>query len=63
VLTACGFSANPAIVITYRLSSLMLIARAALVAFTGGRTSVVQIKICPIVEGIAVILIFTGSFI
>jgi hypothetical protein len=33
------------------------------IAFTGAKTPVIQIKICPFIEGLAAILIFIGTLI
>ncbi len=63
VITILGYGADPAAVVTYRMASLMLIARAIVVSFTGARTPVVQMKICPFIEALAAILIFLSTII
>jgi hypothetical protein len=37
VITACGYAATPAAIVTYRMAALLLIARSILVSFTGAR--------------------------
>ncbi|MFC2006050.1 hypothetical protein ACFLVG_03730 [Chloroflexota bacterium] len=60
-ITIFGGSQNPVSIIVYRISALMLIALAVLSLFTGARTSIVPIKICPAVKIIVAILFILGS--
>ena len=60
-ITVLGFSQNPVSIIVYRASALMLIAMAVLSLFTGVRTSIVPIKICPIVKTAVAIQFFLGT--
>jgi hypothetical protein len=46
----------------YRASGLMLIIMAALTAFTGARTSIVPIKICPLVKTVVALMFFLGTY-
>ena len=55
-------SENPVSMIVYRISAVMLIVMAVLSLFTGARTSIVPIKICPIVKITVAILFFLGVF-
>lgn len=52
---------NHASLIVYRASAVMLIVMAGLTAFTGARTSLIPIKICPVVKTTVAILFFLGS--
>ncbi|MBU1319756.1 MAG: hypothetical protein KKG33_07140 [candidate division Zixibacteria bacterium] len=52
---------NPAAILAYRLCGLMLIVLAALSMFTGARTSILPMKLCPAVKMAAAILFFIGS--
>ena len=45
----------------YRISALMLIIMALLTLSTGARTSILPIKICPLVKTTVAILFFLGS--
>jgi hypothetical protein len=47
----------------YRASGLMLIIMAGLTAFTGAKTSIIPIKICPAVKTVVAILFFLGTYI
>jgi hypothetical protein len=46
----------------YRISALMLLAMVVLSLFTGARTSIIPIKICPIVKTIVAVLFFLGVY-
>ena len=48
---------NPVSIIVYRASALMLIIMAGWTLFTGARTSIVAIKICPLILTIVAILV------
>lgn len=63
VVTILGGSGEEVSLIVYRASSGMLIIMAMLSLFTGARTSIVPIKICPLVKTTVAILIFLGSVI
>ncbi len=54
-------SQNPVSLIVYRLSAMMLVIMAGLTLLTGARTSIVPIKICPIVKTSVALLFFLGS--
>ena len=53
---------NSAVLFVLRLSSVMLLCMAVLSLFTGARSSVIPIKICPVVKTLCAILIFAGTF-
>jgi hypothetical protein len=61
LVTILGESSNPVSIIVYRLSALMLIIMAAWTLLTGARTSIVPIKICPIVKTVIAMLFLLGS--
>ncbi len=61
LVTISGGSPDSVSVIVYRLAALMLIAMAGLSLFTGARTSIVPIKICPWVKTAVAILFIAGS--
>jgi hypothetical protein len=52
---------NPVSVIVYRASALMLLVMAVWTGLTGARTSIIPIKICPIVKTAVAILFILGS--
>ena len=52
---------NPVSVIVYRISAVMLFIMAGLTQLTGARTSILPIKICPVVKTAVAILFFLGS--
>ena len=54
-------SQNPGSLIVYRLSAVMLVIMAGLTLLTGARTSIVPIKICPLVKATVAILFFLGG--
>jgi len=54
-------SVNPVSVIVYRASALMLLVMAVWTGLTGARTSIIPIKICPIVKTAVAILFISGS--
>jgi len=60
-ITILGGSQNPASIIVYRISALMLIVMAGWTLLTGARTSIVPIKICPLVKTAVAILFFLGT--
>ena len=60
-VTIWAGSKNQASIIVYRASALMLIIMAVLTLLTGARTSIVPIKICPLVKTTAAILLLVGS--
>jgi len=47
--------------VVYRASAAMLVVLAAWTALTGGRTAVVQFKICPVVKTTVAVLFVVGS--
>jgi len=60
-VTVLGSAQNPVSIIVYRACALMLIIMAGWTLLTGARTSIVPIKICPIVKTLVAILFFLGS--
>ena len=60
-ITLSEGSQNPASLIVYRVSVVMLIVMAGLSLLTGARTSIVPMKICPLVKITVAILFFLGS--
>ena len=61
LITILSGSQNPASLNVYRISAVMLIIMAGLTLLTGARTSILPIKICPIVKTAAAILFLVGS--
>jgi len=61
-ITILGGSQNPVSIIVYRASALMLIIMAVLTSLTGARTSIVPIKICPVVKTIVAVLFLLGVY-
>ena len=61
-ITVLGGSQNPVSIIVYRISALMLLVMVVLSLFTGARTSIIPIKICPIVKTIVAVLFFLGVY-
>ena len=59
--TIGGGSQNLVSIIVYRASALMLMVMAGLTLLTGARTSIVPIKICPLVKTAVAILFFSSS--
>jgi hypothetical protein len=54
-------SSTPVSTVVYRASALMLVVMAAWTGVTGARTSIVPIKLCPVVKTLIAILFFLGS--
>jgi len=52
---------NPASIIVYRASAAMAIIMAGWTFLIGGRTSIIPIKICPLVLTTVAVLFFLGS--
>jgi hypothetical protein len=61
-ITITGGTRNPVSLNVYRASALMLVVMAILTAFTGARTSIVPIKICPAVKIVVALLFFLGTY-
>ena len=61
LVTAIVGSQNPVSTLVYRISAGMLVVMAMWTSLTGARTSVVPIKICPIVKTAVAILFIIGS--
>jgi len=61
LVTVLAGSQSQAAHIMYQASAVMLIIMAGLTLLTGARTSIVPIKICPIVKTTVAILFFLGS--
>ena len=60
-ITLSGGAQNPASLIVHRVSSVMLIVLAGLSLLTGARTSIVPMKICPLIKITVAILFLLGS--
>jgi len=60
-VTFWGGSANVVSIIVYRSVAAMLIIMAGLTLFTGARTAIIPIKICPVIKIIAAIFVLGGS--
>ena len=60
IITILAGSQNPVSIMVYSISALMLVVMAVLSLFTGARTSIVPIKICPLVKTVVAILFFLG---
>ena len=52
---------NTVALLVYRLSAAMLICMAALTLFTGARTSILPMRLCPAVKTVAAVLILLGG--
>jgi len=52
---------DAAAILVYRISASMLIVLAGLSLFTGARTSIVPVKICPVIKTVVAILFLLGS--
>jgi len=63
VLLVCLWAGanHPASILVYRSSAVMLLVMAGLTLFTGAKTSMAPIKICPIVKTTAAALLLVGS--
>ena len=61
LVTAIAGSQNPVSALVYRISAGMLVVMAVWTSLTGARTSVVPIRICPIVKTAVAILFIIGS--
>ncbi|MFQ6128572.1 MAG: hypothetical protein ACE5QW_06690 [Thermoplasmata archaeon] len=60
-ITILDGSQNPISIGVYGISAVMLVIMAGLTLLTGARTSIVPIKICPLVKTTVAILFFLGS--
>jgi hypothetical protein len=60
-ITILGGSQAQVSIIVYRAAALMLLIMAGWTFFTGARTSIVPIKICPVVKTAVAILFSLGS--
>ncbi len=63
IITLMGFSGNQAGLIVVWLAASMLIIMAILTVFTGAKTSITPIKICPFVKILAAVLLLIGSIV
>ena len=61
LITILAGSQNSVSIIVYRASAVMLIVMAVLSLFTGARTSIIPMKICPLIKTVVAILFFLGS--
>jgi hypothetical protein len=60
-ITLLGEQGSPASTHAYRMSALMLIVLAGLSAFTGARTSILPMKLCPYVKSAVGVSFLLGS--
>jgi len=60
-VTIWGGSESSVSILVYRISAVMLLVMAGVSLFTGARTSILPIKICPIVKTTVAILFILGS--
>lgn len=60
-VTLLGGSKNSVSIFVIRSTAGMLLVMAGLTLFTGARTSIIPIKICPLIKTIAAVLFFLGS--
>jgi len=63
LVTALEGVANPASLIVYRASAIVLILTAILTALTGARTPILPFKICPFLITAVAVLFLLGSFV
>jgi hypothetical protein len=63
IITLMGFSGNQAGLIVVWLAASMLIIMAILTLFTGAKTTITPIKICPFVKILAAVLLLIGSIV
>lgn len=63
LVTAIVGSQNPVSALVYRISAGMLVVMAIWTSLTGARTSIVPIKICPIVKTVVAIFFILGSLV
>lgn len=61
LITILGGSQNPVSIVVFRISAVMLVIMAGWTLFTGARTLIVPIKICPFVKTAAAVLFVLGS--
>ncbi|MFC1994031.1 hypothetical protein ACFLVI_02085 [Chloroflexota bacterium] len=61
LVTALNGSENSAVLNVYRISAVVLVALAGVSLFTGARTSILPIKICPLVKTVVAVLFILGS--
>ena len=61
LVTILGGSQNPVSIIVFRIVAAMLVIMAVWTLFTGARTSIVPIKICPFVKTAVAVLFVLGS--
>ncbi|MFC2056188.1 hypothetical protein ACFLTO_01290 [Chloroflexota bacterium] len=61
LITAIVGSGNPVSALVYKISAGMLVVMAIWTSVTGARTSVIPIKICPIVKTAVAVLFILGS--
>ncbi|CAG0995090.1 hypothetical protein ANRL3_03064 [Anaerolineae bacterium] len=61
LITLQASGPNPVATLVYRVCASMLVIMAGWTFATGARTSIVPIKICPLVKTTAAVLLFLGS--
>ncbi|MFC2065738.1 hypothetical protein ACFLUO_01570 [Chloroflexota bacterium] len=59
-ITISGGSQNPVSIAVYQISAIMLVIMAGWTLLTGARTSIVPIKLCPLVKTAVAILFLLG---
>lgn len=61
LITVLNGSQTPASINVFRISAAMLLVMALLTLFTGARTSIVPVKICPVVKtGVAILFLLAS---
>jgi hypothetical protein len=60
-LAATAWRFSPAAVLTYRLAAGMLVAMAVWSLFTGARTAILPMKLCPLIKSLCALAIVLGS--
>ena len=61
VITATAGAQNPVSITVARMSAAMLLALAGLSSFTGARTTVLPMRLCPVVKTVVAMLFLVGS--
>ena len=61
VVTILGEAQNPVSLLVYRTSSLMVLVMAGWTFVIGSKTTIMPIKVCPLVLTVVAILFFLGS--
>ncbi len=61
LVTSFAGPRNLVSVLVYQVAAWMLVVMAGLTFVTGAKTSIIAIKVCPLVKSIVAILFFLGS--